>query len=92
MEEVKKKKKNKGFNNKASWQQVISSKAGQEVLKDIISFSGLYRNSYCKGDPNQTIFNCGLQSVSQYIIASCETVNATDTKELLTNIDNYGRG
>jgi hypothetical protein len=46
----------------ASFQDVMSTNSGRDVLNHIISQSGIGQSAF-KGQSNGTIFNCGMQAI-----------------------------
>lgn len=53
-----------------AWRNVIATVDGQRVLREILDFTGLYRQGYIVGDQAQ--YRDGVQNVGAFVIAMSE--------------------
>jgi hypothetical protein len=63
---------------------ILASKEGKRVMWRILEYCGLYRNSFAP-QAKMTDFNCGVQSVAQWLIDECISANPKATGDLIIN-------
>lgn len=62
------------------WQDVMRTDQGRRLLNNLLDISGFHRPAFT-GQSNQTIHNCGMQKVGEYI----------DSQARKSDPDNYIR-
>jgi len=63
---------------------VLSTPEGKRVMWRILDFCGLYRNPLTN-DQGVTGFNCGKQSVAQWLVDECISIHPKATADLIIN-------
>lgn len=64
--------------------KILATAEGKRVMWRILEYCGLYRNSFAP-QAKMTDFNCGVQSVAQWLIDECISANPKATGDLIIN-------
>jgi len=64
--------------------KILATAEGKRVMWRILEYCGLYRNSFAP-QAEMTDFNCGVQSVAQWLIDECISANPKATGDLIIN-------
>lgn len=62
--------------------KILALPEGKRFLWRLFEFTGLYRNPY-SGDKSSTEFNCGLQSVGQFLLDEAIDANPEAIAEII---------
>jgi hypothetical protein len=63
---------------------ILASKEGKRFVWRILEHCGLYRNSFA-AQAKMTEYNCGVQSVAQWLVDECVSAHPKATAELIIN-------